>query len=64
MYSPLSFTSPTLELARFPFDKRETLLPYDAADELIMEWWLNQKQSLFSCWLLNDGFGALGCFFH
>lgn len=69
MYSALNLTSPTLELARFPADKRETLLPYDAADELLMGWW--QQQALQPgfrqpkhIWVLNDGFGALSCFFH
>lgn len=64
MYSSLSFTSPTLELARFPTDKRETLLPYDAADELLMEWCLQQESPLEEVWVLNDSFGALTCFLH
>lgn len=64
MHSPLSLSSPTLEIARFPVDKRETLLPYEAADELIMEWWLQQDKRATECWLVNDSFGALTCFFH
>ena len=65
MYSTLNLTSPPIKLARFPKDRRETLLPYDAADELIMEWWQQtHNQQAQSIWILNDSFGALTCFFH
>lgn len=64
MYSALSLTSPILQLARFPIDKRETLLPYDAADELLMEWWQAEPRRANCCWILNDSFGALTCFFY
>ncbi|GGA71345.1 ribosomal RNA large subunit methyltransferase G [Neiella marina] len=64
MYSPLNLATPTLELARFPLDKRETLLPFDAADELIMEWWHRNPNSWQNVWILNDSFGALSCFFN
>ncbi|MBW8191792.1 methyltransferase [Neiella marina] len=63
MYSPLNLATPTIELARFPLDKRETLLPFDAADELLMEWWHRNPQTWQNLWLLNDSFGALSCFF-
>ncbi|MCM2680556.1 methyltransferase [Echinimonas agarilytica] len=63
MYSPLNLSSPVLELARYPLDKRETLLPFDAADELIMDWWLNNPESAQQLCFINDGFGALSCFF-
>ncbi|MBD1388819.1 methyltransferase [Neiella sp. HB171785] len=59
----MNLATPTLELARFPLDKRETLLPFDAADELIMEWWHRHPQRWQNLWILNDSFGALSCFF-
>ena len=63
MYSTLNTTSPVLELARFPHDKRETLLPYDAADEHVMAWWKREKPLSQQIWIINDSFGALSCFF-